>query len=140
MEIRDIADRMKEAANAADAVIEEYYKNPSDNAEDLARMILRYITVRLQLPPEEVSENITVMVRSSISRATGISIEELKKMDRPGACGSAPAVLAKKILLFLDIQKKLGVQMPPADAGKIRTVQDLAEELMPLMDKGSFDL
>ena len=54
-------------------------------------------------------------------------------MDKPGACGSAPAVLAKRILFFLDVQGKLGVKMPPEDAGKIQTVQDLAEELLLLM-------
>lgn len=135
MAIRDIAGRLNEAAKAADVVIEEYYKNPSQNVAELAQVIRQYITLKLQLPEDEVSDNITVMVRYSISQATGISIEELKTMDRPGACGSAPAVLAKRILLFLDVQRKLGVQMPPADAGRIQTVQDLAEELMPLLMK-----
>ena len=78
MAIRDIASRLSEATRAADVMIEEYYKHPSQNAVELAQVIRQYITLKLQLPQDEVSDNITVMVRYSISQATGISIEELK--------------------------------------------------------------
>lgn len=133
MAISDIAGKVSNASRAADAVFEEYSKKEQKDRNDLTLAIKQYIAVKLRLPAEEFSDNITKMVRFSISRNTGIPIEELKEMDRPGACGSAPAVLAKRILLFLDVQKKLGVHIPPENAGKIQTIQDLASELAPLV-------
>lgn len=133
MAVRGIAGHLNEAAKAADTYIEAYQGQSFATAEELTQVIRQYIVIKLQLPQEEVSDNITKMVRCSISKATGIPVEQLKEMDRPGACGSAPAVLAKRILLFLDIQTKLGVRMPPDHAGNIQTVQDLAEELLPLL-------
>ena len=133
MAMKEIAGRLKEAAKAADAVMEDYLKKPSRDAGTLAGVIRQYAAAKMQLSEEEISDNITVMTRYHVSRISGIPVEKLKEMDKPGACGSAPAVLAKRILFFLDVQGKLGVKMPPEDAGKIQTVQDLAEELLPLM-------
>ena len=133
MAMKDIAGRLKEAAKAADAVMEDYLQNPSRDTTALAGVIRQYAAAKMQLAEEEISDNITVMTRYHVSRISGIPADKLKEMDKPGACGSAPAVLAKRILFFLDVQAKLGVKMPPEDAGKIQTVQDLAEELLPLM-------
>jgi len=133
MAMKSIVGQLKEAAKAADAVMEDYRKSPSRDVETLARVIRQYAAAKMQLTEDETSDNITVMTRYHVSRISGIPVEKLKEMDKPGACGSAPAVLAKRILFFLDVQGKLGVKMPPEDAGKIQTVQDLAEELLPLM-------
>lgn len=130
---KDIATEISESGKVADAVIEEYLSRQLINQAELADAIKKYIAAKQQLEEEEVSDNITIMVRISVSKASGIPIEKLKEMDRPGACGSAPTVLAKRILLFLDVQKKLGVSMNPKDAQKIQTVQDLAEVLYPLL-------
>ena len=133
MAMKEIAGLLKEASKAADAVMEDYLKKPTRDLESLTRVIRLYAAAKMQLTEEETSDNITVMVRHYVSRISGIPADKLKEMDKPGACGSAPAVLAKRILFFLDVQGKLGVKMPPEDAGKIQTVQDLAEELLPLI-------
>lgn len=73
------------------------------------------------------------MVRIRISKATGIPVEKLKELDKAGACGSAPAVLAKRVLLFIDIQKKLGITFPADKMYGVQTVQDLAELAFPLI-------
>ena len=137
MALKDISNRLRNAGQKADAVIEAWRNSPSKNEEALSRVVRAYIGRKLELPEEKISDNITIMVRENISAATGIPVEKLKEMDRPGACGSTPAVLAKRILLFIDIQDKLGVKMPPADAGSIQTVQDLAKELWPLIKAGN---
>ena len=116
-------------------MISDYLSKPLSDQSGLERVIKEYIAIKLQLEEEEISDNITIMVRISVSKATGIPLEKLKAMDRPGACGSAPTVLAKRVLLFLDVQKKLGVAMDPKLAGSIQTVQDLAEILYPLLQE-----
>lgn len=135
MAIKDIAVRLREAANAADSVMEDFLREPSPGQAGLENAIREYIARKLELDEEEISDNITIMVRSNISKTSGIPLEKLKEMDRPGACGSAPAVLSKRVLLFLDVQKKLGVAMDPKQAQDIHTVQELAEVLYPLWKK-----
>lgn len=135
MSAREIASQIAESAKAADAVLADFLSQPEQSEEALAAAIKKYIAVKQQLSGDEVSDNITIMVRISISKATGIPVEKLKEMDKAGACGSAPAVLAKRVLLFIDIQKKLGVAMAPEKAGGIQTVQDLSGILYPLIRK-----
>ncbi len=133
MGMKEIANRIGEANKASAAILEEFRALPEADQSDLVSALNRYIPGKLQLQGEEVSDNITIMVRMSISKATGISLEKLKEMDRPGACGSAPAVLAKRVLLFLDIQKQLGITLPPEKLYDVQTIGDLANLVFPLM-------
>ena len=135
MGMKEIASRIGEANKASAAVLEEFRALPEADQLDLASALSRYIPEKLQLKGEEVSDNITIMVRTSISKATGISLEKLKEMDRPGACGSAPAVLAKRVLLFLDTQKQLGVALPPEKLYDVQTIADLTDLAFPLLEE-----
>lgn len=131
MSAREIASQIAESAKAADAVLADFLSQPEQGEEALAAAIKKYIAVKQQLSGDEVSDNITIMVRISISKATGIPVEKLKEMDKAGACGSAPAVLAKRVLLFIDIQKKLGITFPADKMYGVQTVQDLAKLAFP---------
>ena len=133
MRAKEIARQIADAKKAADSVMSDFLDKTEPEDWELEQAIRRYIALKLQLDEAEVSDNITIMVRISVSKATGIPLEKLKEMDRPGACGSAPAVLAKRVLLFLDVQKKLNVSMPPEKAGSIQTTHDLTEILYPLL-------
>ncbi|MBR3642641.1 MAG: hypothetical protein IKN57_03940 [Parasporobacterium sp.] len=135
MGMKEIASRIGEANKESAAVLEEFHALPEADQSDLAFALNRYIPGKLQLQGEEVSDNITIMVRTSISKATGISLEKLKEMDRPGACGSAPAVLAKRVLLFLDIQKQLGITLPPEKLYGVQTIEDLTNLAYPLLEE-----
>lgn len=130
---QEAAARIKEASNAADRLMEAFLESGSFDRKELEETLKRYIGCKLQLAKEEISDNITVMVRTSVSKATGIPAEKLKELDRPGRCGSAPTVLAKRVLLFVDIQKKTGVTIPPDRAPDIQTVEDLSEILYPAL-------
>ncbi len=132
MTAREIAKQIAHASRSADLVMTEFLELADPGPDELEQAIRGYVALKLQLEGDEISDNITKMVRISVSKASGISLEKLKEMDRPGACGSAPAVLAKRVLLFLDVQKKLHVSMPPEKAGDIQTTQDLTDVLYPL--------
>ena len=134
MGMKEIASRICEANKASEAVMAEFRALPDAGREELTAILNRYIACKLQLEKRDVSDNITIMVRTSISKVTGIPVEKLKEMDRPGACGSAPAVLAKRVLLFLDIQKQLDIILPPDRLYGVQTVNDLAEIAIPLIE------
>ena len=75
------------------------------------------------------------MVRINVAKASHMTVEQLKEMDRPGRCGSAPAVLSKRVLLYIDIQKQLGITLPAMELPEIRTVQELTAMILPLIGK-----
>lgn len=137
MGMKEIARGITEAAKAADTVLVDFLAADGADEERLADSLKEYAGIKLQLKPEEIGDNITIMVRISISNATGIPLEKLKEMDKAGACGSAPAVLSKRVLLFLDVQKKLGITLPPDKLYGVQTVQDLAELAFPLISENT---
>lgn len=130
---KEIADRLKEAAAQANTELEKIRSAPDMGREKMAEVLRRYAARRLMLDASEVSDNITKMVRIHVSKTMHIPEEELKNMDKPGMCGSAPAVLSLRILMFLAVQEQLGVKLPAQKTPDIQTVQDLAELLIPLL-------
>mgnify|MGYP003102398925 CR=1 FL=1 len=43
--------------------------------------------------------------------------------------------LSKRVLLYLDIQKKLGITLPARELPEVKMVQELAEMIVPLLQK-----
>lgn len=129
------ADRLKRAATLANEALDEIRRTPDMAPSEMAAVLRRYAAIRLSLEDSEISDSIIKMVRISVARSMHISEAELKHMDKPGQCGSAPAVLSMRVLLFLAVQERLGVKLPPEKAADIETVQDLADVLIPLLRK-----
>ena len=46
---------------------------------------------------------------------------------RAGVRSKRPSAMAKKVLLFMTIQRELGIQLPAMASARIRTISDLAE-------------
>lgn len=133
MNIQDMAGRLNRAGNEGEAALEQIRNHPDADRAQIEKCLKKYIAAKLLLKEEEMSDNIVEMVRLNVSKASHISVEKLKEMDRPGACGSAPAVLAKRVLLYVGIQNALGITFPAEEMPEVRTVQALAEMIEKLM-------
>ena len=133
MNIKDMAGRLSRAGEAADAALQSIKDHPGADRELVGEKLRQYLSAKLLLEDAEVSDNIVEMIRLNISKSSGIPVEKLKEMDKPGNCGSAPAVLTKRVMLFLEIQKVLGISLPPREAAEIRTVGDLADMILLCM-------
>ena len=133
MNIQDMAGRLNRANGEADTALERIRSNPHADREWIENCLRNYIASKLLLDEEEISDNIVEMVRINVSKASHISVEELKKMDRPGACGSAPTVLAKRVLLYIGIQNALGITLPARELPDVRTVQELTDMILKVI-------
>ena len=133
MNIQDMAGRLNQAGDEGDAALERIRNFTNADRAQTEECLKKYIASKLLLTEEEISDNIVEMVRLNVSKASHISVEKLKEMDRPGACGSAPAVLAKRVLLYVGIQKALGITFPAEEMAEVRTVQTLAEMIEKVM-------
>lgn len=98
---------------------------------EMEEIIRRYAACKLQLNEEDICDNLTIMARISVARVMNISVEELKAMDVPGMCGSASGVLAKRVAMFMDVQKVLDIKIPPEKTPYIQTIQDLLDIVIP---------
>lgn len=132
LDVRKMADHLKHENETAESLLEGVRSSLNESAQAAANALKLYIAAKLMLSDDEISDNIVEMVRFNVARASHISVERLKEMDRPGRCGSAPAVLTKRVMLYLDIQKKLDIQLPTMKLPEVRTVQELADMLIAL--------
>ena len=132
LNVREIAGRLKHNNEMAESHLDEIRSFPELPAAVVAEKLKQYIAAKLLLEEDEVSDNIIEMVRSNVAKASHMTIEQLKEMDRPGRCGSAPAVLSKRVMVYLDIQKNLGITLPAKDLPEVRTVQELTDMILQL--------
>ena len=132
LNVREIAGRLKHNNEMAESHLDEIRSFPELPAAVVAEKLKHYIPAKLLLEEEEVSDTIIEMVRSNVAKASHLKTEQLKEMDRPGRCGSAPAVLSKRVMVYLDIQKNLGITLPAKDLPEVRTVQELTDMILQL--------
>ena len=135
LNVREMAGRLKQKKETAESLLEEIRSALEKSPEEIAGKLKQYIAAKLLLSEAEVSDNIIEMVRINVAKASHMTVEQLKEMDRPGRCGSAPAVLSKRVLLYIDIQKQLGITLPAMEMPEIRTVQELTAMILPLIRK-----
>ena len=135
LNVREMAGHLKQKNEKAEALLEELRLDPKEPPEVIADRLKNYIAAKLLLSEKEMTDNIIEMVRINVAKASNMTVEQLKEMDRPGRCGSAPAVLSKRVLLYLDIQKKLGITLPTRELPEVKMVRELTEMIVPLLQK-----
>lgn len=135
MNIQKMAEELVKANEQAEAALKEIRVYADADRTGVEACLRRYIAAKLLLSEDEISDNIIQMVRINVAKASNMTVEELKEMDRPGACGSAPAVLSKRVLMYIALQKALEITLPPEKLPGIVTVQELADLILSLLRK-----
>lgn len=135
MNMREMAGRLARANEQAEAALKEIRIYADVDRTGVEECLRRYIAAKLLLSEDEISDNIIQMVRINVAKASNMTVEELKEMDRPGACGSAPAVLSKRVLMYIALQKALEITFPPTKLSGVVTVQELADLILSLLRK-----
>ncbi len=135
MEMQEMASRLAQANQQAEEILDAIHRDPYPDRAVIEACLKQYITKKLLLSEEEASDNIVEMVRINVAKASHMTVEEVKQQDRPGACGSAPAVLSKRVLLYLAIQKALAITLPAAKMPNVKTIQELTDLILPLIRK-----
>ena len=93
-----------------------------------ARKLRDFVLHKYMLSPEmELPENFSALTELSLSRSMKISPELVKEFDLAKSCDGASSAMAKKVLLFMAIQRELGIQLPAMASARITTIHDLAE-------------
>ncbi|WP_102374204.1 acyl carrier protein [Raoultibacter massiliensis] len=127
--------RYEEAEKKAKAIAETLKSKPRPSADEFDASVRSYIRTRMLLEPkDEMPDSLNVLGQMNLARALGVSIPELSSIDMEAKCGGTSAVMTKKILLIMALNRDLGVSVTPDEAAEITKISELIERLYHLYE------
>lgn len=86
------------------------------------------IQAKFMLEPEECEGvDFQKLSELSLSKSMKISPELVKEFDMAKSCDGVSSAMAKKVLLFLSIQKQLQIELPAKGTATLKTLDELAD-------------
>lgn len=96
--------------------------------EFLTEHLRRYVLRKYMLTDADgAEEDFHALTELSLSRSMKISKELVKEYDLAKSCDGTSSVMAKKVLLFMAIQRDLDITLPARETVRFRTLDELAE-------------
>jgi hypothetical protein len=120
-----ILQELQRASKAAGQETAWLRAHPAAAGEDWLPHIRRYVLCRFLLEEDEPASDLLLLARKSVTRVTGIPLEQLSVRDRPSGCTAANSVLDKKVLLLMSLADAMEVKLIPEEVPAIRTLEDL---------------
>ena len=115
---RKKADAAMQAIRTADPLTREFF----------GEKIRDFVLAKYMLSPgEDLPENFNALAELSLSRSMKISPELVKEFDLAKSCDGVSSAMAKKVLLFLNIQKQLQIELPAKGTATLKTLDELAD-------------
>ena len=89
----------------------------------------QYVLAKYLLTEEEAAQAGTFdgLVELSLSKSMQVSPELVAEFDTARSCDGTTSAMAKKVLLFMAIQRALEIELPAQASARIRTLDDLAQ-------------
>ena len=78
-------------------------------------------------PAAALPEDFSALTDLSLARSMKISPELVREFDLARSCDGASSAMAKKVLLFMAIQRELGIELPAMASARITNLAALAE-------------
>lgn len=87
-----------------------------------------YVLAKFLLEPSDKPEddNFNALAELSLAKSQKVSPELVEEFDTAQSCDGATSSMAKKVLLYMAIQKALNIELPAAESARVKTMQDLS--------------
>lgn len=87
----------------------------------------RYVLEKYMLTDADcpADEDFNEIVETSLSKSMKVSKSLVEEFDTARSCDGATSAMAKKVLLFMAIQRDLGIELPATESARIKTMSDL---------------
>ena len=72
-------------------------------------------------------DDFNALTELSLSQSMKISPELVKEFDLAKSCDGATSAMAKKVLLFMTIQRELGIELPAMETARLKSLSQLAD-------------
>lgn len=121
-----IKEKLKASAVQAKACTDALNSTSALTEEICFVYIKKYVYAKFLLEEDtETDGTLFDLARASISAMMKIPKEDVDKKDLPSCCG-ATAVLDKKVLLLIQLEKDLNIAISAEESASIITLKDLA--------------
>lgn len=87
--------------------------------------ITAYVLSKFLLDTGSGEDDFDLLVRTSIARSAKLAPELIKELEETRDCTGSTSTMAKKVLLFLSIQRNLDILLPAEASANIATLNDL---------------
>lgn len=96
--------------------------------EFLHEQLYQYVLAKFLLTDEDRPEDgsFDALVELSLSKSMQVSPELVAQFDTAKSCDGATSAMAKKVLLFLAIQRALDIELPALESARVKTMDGLA--------------
>lgn len=124
---RELEKRYVKAERLSKELVEEFKEKACPSFAETDELVRSYIRIRYLLEPEdELVDSLNVLGQMNLSRALGVPVPNLRNVDMEAKCGGTSAVMTKKILLIIALNRDLGISIASDDAADITRVSELA--------------
>ena len=73
------------------------------------------------------TDNFTELTQISMSKSMKVSKELVEEFDLAKSCDGVSSLMAKKVLLFMAIQRLLGISLPADKIAEADTLRDISD-------------
>lgn len=105
----------------------------------LDRELRQYILVKFLLTEADVPENdsFDAVVEKSLANSMNIHPALVEEFDTAKSCDGATSAMAKKVLLYMSMEKALGIQLPALESARVKTLADISRMVYHTMEQSS---
>ena len=84
---------------------------------------------------EEIPEDASfdALVEESLSHSMKIDPSLVAEFDTAKSCDGATSAMAKKVLLFMTLERELGLQLPALETARVKTLEDISQMVFRTM-------
>ncbi len=96
--------------------------------EVLHEELYRFVLIKFLLQDEDRPEDDSFpeLAERSLAKSMKVSPALVEEFDAAASCDGATSVMAKKVLLFMAIQRALDIELPALESARVKTMHDLS--------------
>ena len=112
----------------ADALMQEIQTARPLRYDMLHEQLYQYVLVKFLLTDKDrpADDSFDALVDISLAKSMSVSPELVAEFDTAKSCDGATSAMAKKVLLFMAIQKALSIDLPALESARVKTMGDLS--------------
>lgn len=90
--------------------------------------LYQYVLIKFLLTDADrpKDDSFDALAELSLSKSMQVSPELVEQFDTAKSCDGATSVMAKKVLLFMAIQRALNIELPALESARVKTMDDLS--------------
>ncbi len=91
--------------------------------------LYQYVLAKFHLTDEDrpADDSFNELTERSLAKSMQISPDLVAEFDTAQSCDGATSVMAKKVLLYMSIQRALEIELPATESARVKTMSDVSK-------------